>query len=104
MKIKRNDKVVIIKGKDRGKTGKVLHVLKDDERVIVENVNLTKKATRPNRKNPKGGLVEFPAPINIANVQIICSHCGKKTRIGYRVAKDKQTKKERICRKCQATI
>ncbi len=105
MKLRRNDKVVIIKGKNRGKTGKILHVLEAKNRVVVENVNLAKKATRPNRRNPKGGVMEFPAPISASNVQLICSHCGKKTRIGCRLlAKGAKKKKERICRKCQSQI
>ncbi len=121
MKLKRNDKVIVIKGKDRGKAGKILRVLGEENLVVVEGINLAKKTTRPNRRNPKGGVVEFPAPISASNVQLICSHCGKKTRIGYRLTKGGQRsvkdgsaclvggqisgrRKERICRKCQTVL
>lgn len=108
MKVKRGDKVLIIKGKDRGKTGKVLRVLKDSERVVIENVNLMKKAVRPNRKRQKGGLVEFPSPIAVSNVQIICPRCNKKTRVSSRLhekkTSSKKNKRERICKKCKGVI
>jgi len=107
MKIKRGDKVLIIKGKDRGKTGKVLHVLREKQRVVVENLNLMRKAVRPSGKRQKGGMIEFPAALSVANVQIICTHCGKKTRVGYKVSKAAEKgkqKKERICKKCRGVI
>ncbi|MFC1651729.1 50S ribosomal protein L24 [Patescibacteria group bacterium] len=108
MRIKTGDKVLVTKGKDRGKTGKVLRVLKDSERVVIENVSLMKKAVRPNRKNQKGGLIEFPSPIAVSNVQIICPRCNKKTRISVRLPEkksgDKKDRRERICKKCKGVI
>ncbi len=107
MKIKRDDKILVISGKDRGKTGKLLRVLPKNDRVVVENINLMKRAVRPSNKNKQGGIVEFPASIPVSNVQLVCSHCNKATRIGYRINKDaKGSKKykERICKKCQGVI
>ena len=108
MKVKRGDKVLIIKGKDRGKTGKILRILKDSKRVVVENINLMKKAVRPDRKRQKGGIIEFPSPIAVSNVQIICPRCNKKTRVSSRSLKkkagSKKNKRERICKKCKGAV
>lgn len=106
MNIKKNDKVKILSGKDRGKTGKVLQVLPKEKRLSVEGLNLLVKHLRPRREGEKGQRIEFPAFINISNVALICEKCGKATRVGYKTIKTegKKAKKVRVCRKCGETI
>jgi len=97
MKIKKNDQVLIISGKDRGKKGKVLDVFPKEEKVVVEGGNIRKKHVKPKRSGEKGQVVETPAPIAVSNVKLICPKCGQLTRVGYKIVKDK---KYRICKKC----
>jgi large subunit ribosomal protein L24 len=95
--------VVVIAGKDRGKRGRVLKVLPDRNRVVVEGVNVVKRHTKPNpRANVKGGIVEREGPLHASNVQIVCPECGAPTRIGRRVLGD--GRKVRICRKCEGVV
>lgn len=101
MKIKKGDLVLIISGKDKGKTGKVTKALPKDLKVLVEGVNLKKKHARPKKQGEKGQVVQVPAPLNISNVKAICPKCGKATRVGYTVDKDI---KKRICKKCKQEI
>jgi large subunit ribosomal protein L24 len=97
--IKKNDQVYILRGKDRGKTGRVLIVRPADEKVVVEGVQMIKRHTRPNpQRNVKGGIVEKEAPIHISNVAIMCKSCSKHTRIGKKVMSDGST--VRVCRRC----
>ncbi|OGZ61582.1 MAG: 50S ribosomal protein L24 [Candidatus Spechtbacteria bacterium RIFCSPLOWO2_02_FULL_38_8] len=101
MKIKKGDKVLVISGKNRGKTGKVTGVFPNDLKLIVEGVNMQKKHMRPKKQGEKGQIVEVPSPIDISNVKLICSKCNKASRIGYKVeSKDKF----RICKKCDASL
>ncbi|MCL5006953.1 MAG: 50S ribosomal protein L24 [Patescibacteria group bacterium] len=102
MKVKKNDKVLIIKGKDRGKTGKVLTVF-EKGRVIVEGLNMSKKTVRPRTTEEKGQVISVAKPVAIANVQVVCPSCGKPTRIGYDT-NSKSGNKKRICKKCQASL
>lgn len=106
MKIKTNDKVRIVKGKDRGKTGKVLQVFVSLDKVVVEGLNLAVKHQRPKRQGEKGQRIQFPAPTHISNVALICSKCGKETRVGYRFSKveGKKPVKNRICKKCNEIL
>ncbi len=97
MKIKKGDKVLIIAGKDKNKTGKVLRSFPKERKVIVEGVNLIKKRQRPKRRGEKGQIVQIAAPIDVSNVAFICSKCKKATRVGYKIKGDK---KYRICKKC----
>jgi len=101
-KIKKGDLVMVIAGKDRGKKGKVEKVLTKKKKAIVTGINILKKHVRPSNKNPKGGIIEFPAPIDISNLMIICSKCNKPTRIGYKFIKNNQ--KIRICKKCHEVL
>jgi len=103
MKIKTNDKVKVIAGKDKGKTGKVLQVFPGKERASIEGVNLLIKHMRPRRQNEKGQRIEFPAPMNMSNLMIVCPKCGKETRVSYKFSDDKK-RKFRICKKCNSTI
>ena len=107
MNIKKDDKVKILAGKDRGKTGKVLQVLPDRQKVSVEGLNLLIKHLHPRRQGEKGQRIEFPAFIDASNVAVVCSKCGKATRIGYKLTKiegEKKTKKFRVCQKCKEVI
>lgn len=107
MNIKRNDQVKILAGKDKGKSGKVLQVFPDSKRVSVEGVNLLIKHLRPRRSGEKGQRIEFPAPMNVSNVALVCPKCGKPTRVGHRLIEgsgERQGTKARFCKKCQTTI
>jgi large subunit ribosomal protein L24 len=95
-KIRKDDTVEIIAGKDKGKRGSVVRVIRDKDRVIVAGANLVKKAMKKRSQQDRGGIVEIEAPINISNVMIVCKKCGP-TRIGYKIDGDKKT---RVCRKC----
>jgi large subunit ribosomal protein L24 len=106
LKIKKDDNVQIIAGKDAGKHGKVLRVLPESNRVVVEKLNMIKRHTKP-RPAPRssgsqqvipGGVIEREAPLNISNVQLICPSCGKPSRVGYRENTDGN--KVRVCRNC----
>jgi large subunit ribosomal protein L24 len=101
--IRKNDNVVVTTGKDRGKRGRVLKVLPEKNRVIVEGVNFIKRHTKPNpQRNIKGGLVEREAPLHASNVQVVCPDCGRATRIGRRILED--GRKVRFCRKCEGVV
>ncbi len=102
MKIKSNDKVQLIAGKDKGKKGKVLQVLSKDKRIVVEGLNLLVKHMRPKKQGEKGQKILFPAPLNISNVKLVCPKCSKLARIGYKILENK--KKVRICKKCKEII
>jgi large subunit ribosomal protein L24 len=101
-KIKTGDLVRVIAGKDTGKTGKVLQAFPRYLRVSVEGVNIMVKNLRPRTRNEKGQKVEYPAPLHISNVQVVCPKCAKPTRIGHKILEDK--KKARICKKCKEII
>ena len=79
--IKKDDQVIVLAGADKGKTGKVLKVLRDKERVIVEGIHMVSKSTKPSAKNPQGGIIKQEAPIHISNVSLIDPKSGKATRI-----------------------
>ncbi len=98
MNIKKGDKVLIVSGKDRGKTGTVEKVVKKEGRVIISGINMRKKHLRPTRKQPKGGIVDQAGPIDISNVKLICKKCQKATRTGI---KKVGKQKKRVCKKCQ---
>jgi large subunit ribosomal protein L24 len=100
--IKKDDKVKVITGKDRGKIGKVLKVLRKKDRILVEKVNLIKRHTRPNAKNRQGGILESEAPIPWSNVMLMCNKCMTATRATYKILED--GKKIRTCAKCGETI
>lgn len=95
-KIHKDDTVEIIAGKDKGKRGSIVKVLRDKDRVIVAGANLVKKAMKKRNQQDRGGIVEIEAPLHISNVMIVCKKCGP-TRIGYKLEGDA---KKRICRKC----
>ena len=101
--IRKNDNVIVTTGKDRGKRGRVLRVVPDKNRLIVEGVNIIKRHTKANpQRGIKGGLVEREASLHASNVQLLCPECGKPTRLGKRVLGD--GRKVRICRKCEGVV
>lgn len=100
--VKKDDLVKIIAGKEKGKTGKVLRVLPDKDRVLVENLNIVKRHTRPSRTNAEGGILEKEAPIAASNVQLVCSGCSQPTRTGTRTLEDGS--KARFCKKCNEIV
>ena len=95
--IKKNDTVVVLAGEDKGKTGKVLKVLVENNRALVEGVNMVSKSTKPSAKNPQGGIVKQEAPIHISNLSLVDPKSGKATRVGIKVTED--GKKVRIAKK-----
>ncbi|SHN56696.1 50S ribosomal protein L24 [Desulfovibrio litoralis] len=102
-RIRKDDKVIIVAGKDKGKVGKVLKVLRKKDRVLVEKVNMVKRHTKPNPyQQQPGGIVEKEMPIHISNVMFMCSACAKPSRVGYRYSDD--GKKIRFCKKCNENI
>lgn len=96
--VRKNDTVMVIAGKEKGKIGKILKVFPSEERVIVEKVNLIKRHTRPSQQNPQGGIIEKEGPIHISNVLLYCTKCAKGVRVGRKVLED--GKKARYCKKC----
>ncbi|MDH5405079.1 MAG: 50S ribosomal protein L24 [Candidatus Aminicenantes bacterium] len=101
--IKKDDNVLVIAGKDKGKKGKVLRVSPKDSKAIVERINFVMKHTRANpSKNIKGGLLEREAPIHVSNLKIICRECGEPTRVSFTQLED--GKKVRICKKCKGIL
>ena len=95
--IKKNDTVVVLAGEDKGKTGKVLKVLVEKNRALVEGVNMVSKSTKPSAKNPQGGIVKQEAPIHISNLSLVDPKSGKATRVGIKVTE--VGKKVRIAKK-----
>jgi len=103
MKIHKNDMVMVIAGNARGKSGKVLKVYPERERVIVEGVNIIKRHTRPGQRNPQGGIVQREAPIHVSNVMLLDPKSNQVTRVGTKVVKDESTGKKRRMRVAKAT-
>ena len=101
LSIRTGDKVKVIAGKEKGKEGKVLATLPYKERVIVERVNMVKKATRPTQRNPKGGFLEIEAPLHVSNLMLVCTKCSQPTRIGR---KREDGSRVRVCKKCNNDI
>lgn len=100
--LKKDDKVKIITGKDRGKIGKVIKVVKKSNRVLIENINIIKRHSKPSGKSRQGGIIEKEAPIHFSNVMLMCNKCMKPVRIKMKDLED--GKKVRVCRKCGELI
>lgn len=101
MKIRKNDQIKILSGKDRGKTGKVLRVMPSSGKILVEGLNLVKKHVRPKKQGEKGQRVSVPAAMDISNVMIVCPKCSKASRLGFKIS---EKNKFRICKKCKSEI
>jgi len=101
--IKKNDQVFVLTGKDRGKTGKVLKVLPDVARAIVEGLNFQQKHTRPNpQKNIKGGILPKEAAIHLSNLMVVCKRCNKRARVG--ISRVQDGRKVRVCKNCDELL
>ena len=101
MKLRKGDTVTVLSGNDKGKSGEILEVIPKLNRIIVKNINIRKKATKPRKAGEEGGIISREFPINASKVAIVCPKCGKPTKIGYKVEGDT---KVRICRKCKEEI
>jgi len=99
MKIKKNDTVIALAGRDKGKTGKVLAIIPGKKRAIVEGVNFVKKHARRTREDDKGGIIQKEATVHISNLAVFCKGCNRPTKVGYNVLKDGT--KSRFCKKCK---
>jgi large subunit ribosomal protein L24 len=95
-KLKKDDQVEVVAGKDKGKRGRILKILRDKDRIVIEGINLVKKAQKRKSQQDRGGIAEIEAPIHLSNAMIVCKKCGP-TRIGYKIEGDT---KKRICKKC----
>ncbi|MDP2684104.1 MAG: 50S ribosomal protein L24 [bacterium] len=102
MRIKKNDIVKIISGKDKGKKGKVLQIFIKENMVVVEGMNMTAKNVRPKKQGEKGQVVRYNAPMGMAKVMVFCSKCNKAVRVGFQISKEGV--KTRICKKCNQTM
>ena len=102
MNIRKDDNVMVMTGDDAGTTGRVLRVLTDKRKIVVEGVNKVYKHVRPNRRNPQGGRLSKEMAIDVSNVQVVCGSCRKAVRVGRRYTAE--GRKERYCKKCNATI
>ena len=101
-KVRRDDLVQVISGDDRGKKGKVLKILTKKNRAIVEGINLVKKHKRKTQNDQQGGVVSIETSISISNLSLVCKHCSRPARAGFRIGKDKE--KVRFCKKCNEVI
>jgi len=102
MKIRKNDTVLVIAGKDKGKKGKVRFAYPKDERVIVEGVNFIKKASRARGAMKQAGIIDLEAPLHISSVMLVCTKCNKPARIGTEILQD--GRRVRVCRSCREVI
>ena len=101
MTVKSGDNVLVITGKDKGKTGKVTAVYADENKVLIDNVNIVSKHQKPKSQQDKGGIFKRPAPIEASNVLVVCPVCNKATRVAH---KEIDGKKVRVCKKCGASL
>lgn len=101
MKIRKGDTVQVISGNDKGKTGEVLEIIPDSQKIVVKGINIRKKHIKPRKQGEEGGIIPVECAIHSAKVNVVCPKCGKATRIGYEIEKDE---KVRVCKKCGAKI
>jgi large subunit ribosomal protein L24 len=102
MRIRKDDTIVIITGKDRGKKGKVRRAFPNEDRVVVEGLNMIKRHSRARRATRQAGIIELEAPIHVSDVMLVCNKCGNPTRVSFRFLDD--GKKVRICNSCREVI
>ena len=101
-KLKKGDPVKVITGREKGKTGQILHLNPKKQVVFIEKVNMVKRHTRPSQKQRQGGIIEKEAPLKISNVMLVCRICDKPTRLGFKILDD--GKKLRYCKKCSEVV
>ena len=107
LKIKKNDKVVVLSGKDKGKTGKVLGTVPSEAKVVVEGINMVTCHIKPRKQGEEGGITQREAAIYASKVQVVCPKCGKRTRVAHKKVYNERKKKDvavRICGKCGAEL
>jgi large subunit ribosomal protein L24 len=102
IRLKKNDLVEVTAGKEKGKTGKILRVLREKNQVVVEKVNMIKRHTRPSPTTGQGGILEKEGPLSVAKVMLVCPKCATATR--FRLTRTAEGKKARVCRKCKELI
>jgi large subunit ribosomal protein L24 len=102
MHVRRGDTVGVIAGKERGKRGKVLRVLRDSDRVVIEHVNMIKRHQRPTPKLRQGGIIEREGPLAVSNVLLVCGRCNRPVRVGIKVLND--GRKVRACKRCGESV
>ncbi len=102
MKIKKGDKVLVVAGNYKGKKGKVREVIAENNKLVVEGINLRKVHTKPRKQGDPGGILEKELPVALSNVRLICPSCGESTRVGFMFLENK--KKVRYCKKCNEII
>jgi large subunit ribosomal protein L24 len=100
--IKKNDTVLVITGREKGKKGRVLSVFPSNSRLLIERINMIKKHMKPSKKYTQGGIIEKESPLHISNVLLICPRCNKPTRIGSTLLQD--GRKVRVCKKCSEVM
>jgi len=107
MRVRKGDIVKVLTGEDRGKTGKILKVFPEKNRVVVEGTTLIKRHSRPSQRNPKGGIIQRERSVSISNVRLVCPKCSQPTAIGTRVTERRELGKSdrvRVCKKCGEMI
>lgn len=102
MKVRKNDTVLVIAGKDKGKKGKVRFSHPKDDKVVIEGINFIKKHAKAKGQTRQAGIIELEAPVHISNIMLLCNKCNRPTRIGFQFLED--GKKVRICRSCREVI
>jgi len=102
IRIRKDDIVQIVSGKEKGKKGKALHIFPDSDRIVVEKLNMVKRHTKPNQQMRQGGIIEKEGKIHISNVMLVCNRCDKKIRVGRKILEN--GKKVRVCKKCEEVI
>ncbi|MEK6727376.1 MAG: 50S ribosomal protein L24 [Candidatus Omnitrophota bacterium] len=102
LKVRKGDIVQVIKGKDTGKKGKVLNIITESKRALVEAINLVKKHKKQTRQDQQGGIVSIEAPISVSNLMLVCKSCQRPVRVGFSILKDNT--KVRICKSCKEAI
>lgn len=100
--LKKDDPVIVVTGKEAGKTGKLLKILAERDRALVEKLNMVKRHSRPSKANQKGGIIQKEASLHLSNLMYYCPKCSKGVRLGVKVLND--GKKVRICRKCEEIV
>ena len=101
-KIRKDDTIQVVKGKDKGKKGRVMRIIPETGRALVEGINMVKKHKRRSQQNQQGGIVSIEMPISIANIMLLCKSCSKPVRVGFKLANDKT--KSRFCKSCNEVI
>ncbi|HLD70298.1 MAG TPA: 50S ribosomal protein L24 [Negativicutes bacterium] len=101
MKVKKGDSVLVISGKDRGRTAKILKSFPKQGSILVDGINLKKKHIKPKRQGEKGQVIQAPAPMDASSVKFLCPKCGKAVRIGYKIG---DGRKSRVCKKCNSEV